>query len=178
MIILLGKPGAGKGTQAELLERENGYVAVSTGEVLRDAAKFDSRLAEVLNSGQLADSQLIFQLLEQKFQQVGKNRIILDNFPRNQEQASWLIKHLEKKPPEKIDLVILNISDEEVSKRLNKRGRADDNPEGISKRLQIFHNDVRRAVALLKGVVQQKEVNGEGTVNEVHQRILKALEMV
>ena len=176
MIILAGKPGAGKGTQAALLTKQDDYVSVSPGELLREAAKGDPELAATMNAGHLVDPQLIFGLIEDILQRYGKQRVIFDGFPRDEAQATWLKAHLEKNPPEKIDLIILDISDDEVFRRLAKRGRADDTEAAIRQRLDVYEQDVQRAISLLGDVLTPVTIDARGTVEEVHARLVKALQ--
>ena len=176
MIILMGKPGAGKGTQADLLTQGEVYASVNPGGLLRAAAKDDPSIAATMNAGKLVEPEIIYRLIEASFNRYGKQRIILDNFPRNQEQARWLKAHLDKNPPEKIELIILDISDDEVFRRLAKRGRPDDNESAIRTRLGLFNNEVQKAISLLSDVLTPVKVDALGSVEEVHDRLIKALQ--
>ncbi len=175
MIIMFGKPGAGKGTQANLLVQEEQYVLVGAGEILRSEAQHNSSLAEAMNAGKLVGGDLLFPLIGKKLEEYGHKRIILDGFPRDRSQADWLKSQLEKNPPERIDLVILEISDDEVYARLAKRGRTDDTAEAIKARLEIYQHDVRQAIDLLGESANVHYLDGVGSVEEVHDRVLHAV---
>lgn len=176
MIILFGKPGAGKGTQADLLVREENFVLVGAGELLREAARTDQDVAAAINAGKLVGGDVLFPLIAERLQRYGHKRIILDGFPRDKDQAGWLKAQLDENPPEKIDLIILEISDDEVRDRLARRGRVDDTAEAIAMRLKIYAEDVLQAVALLGESAEVHYVDGAGTVLEVHERVLQVLD--
>ena len=176
MIILFGKPGAGKGTQADLLVREEHYVLVGAGELLRAEAQHNAALAEAINAGKLVGGEYLFPLIGKQLEHYGHKRVILDGFPRDKAQAEWLKTQLEENPPETIDLIILEISDDEVRRRLAKRGRADDTPEAISARLKIYENDVTQAIGLLGEAANVHYIDGNGSVEDVHERVLQAID--
>ena len=91
------------------------------------------------------------------------------------DRADWLKQQLEKNPPERIDLIILNISDEEVYNRLSRRGRADDTPTAIQARLKIYQEDVSQAIDLLGESAQVHYVDGAGSIQDVYARVLRVL---
>lgn len=175
MIILFGKPGAGKGTQADLLVKEEHFVLVGAGELLRTEAEHNQALADVINAGKLVGGDFLFPLIQEQLDLHGHKRVILDGFPRDRAQAGWLKGQLEQNPPERIDLVILEISDDEVHDRLAKRGRADDNAETIRTRLEIYKKEVTQAIELLGEAAHVHYIDGSGSVDQVHSRVLRAL---
>lgn len=175
MIILFGKPGAGKGTQAELLVREEGFILVGAGELLRQAARHDQELASMINAGDLVGDDILLPLISERLRRYSHQRIILDGFPRNQLQADWLKQQLEKNPPERVDLIILEISDSEVYKRLARRGRTDDTISVIEARLKIYREDVLEAINLLGGAAQVHYIDGIGMVDDVHKRVIAVI---
>lgn len=176
MIILFGKPGAGKGTQADLLVKEEDYVWISAGELLRNKARQDARLLAILNAGELVGGDQLFPLISGQLKRYGHKRIILDGFPRDRSQAEWLKSQLEENPPEKIDLIILEISDNEVRDRLARRGRTDDMPDAISERIKIYKKDVMQAIQFLGETADVHYIDGQGSVAQVHQRVLTAID--
>lgn len=120
-IVLLGPPGAGKGTQGEKLENELGYVRLSTGDMLREAVRQGTALGvkakSYMDAGALVPNDLIINLMKEKIANLGPNAgIIFDGFPRTVEQAVALDKELD------IDLAInLDVEDKELLERLTKR---------------------------------------------------------
>jgi len=129
IVILLGPPGCGKGTQAELLEREKGLTKLSTGDMLRDMAKEESpvayKLRDIMESGQLVPDEFIIKALEEKLaNENNSNGFILDGFPRTVVQA----EHLEhmfnnnlKLREADIRAVSISAGDDEIVKRISGR---------------------------------------------------------
>jgi adenylate kinase len=175
MIILFGKPGAGKGTQADLLVKEEGFVLVGAGELLRAEARHNPALAEAMNAGKLVGGEILCPLIQKQLESFGHTRIILDGFPRDRAQAQWLKRQLEQNPPERIDLVILEISDDEVLDRLARRGRADDTAEAIQTRIDIYTHEVTKAIELLGEAANVHYIDGTGPVDEVHGLVIQVL---
>lgn len=124
-IIFLGPPGAGKGTQSQLLKERDGFIQISTGDILREAVKNQTPLGieaqKYMNEGKLVPDELIINLIAEKLEELKEKNIIFDGFPRTIPQAEAL-KELLNKKGRKIDAVILfKIDDEEVIKRLSGR---------------------------------------------------------
>ncbi|MDD2627172.1 MAG: adenylate kinase [Candidatus Methanomethylophilus sp.] len=120
-IVLLGPPGAGKGTQGEKLENELGYVRLSTGDMLREAVRKGTSLGvkakTYMDAGALVPNDLIINLMKEKIASLGNNAgIIFDGFPRTVEQAEALDQAVD------IDLAIdLNVADRVLVERLTQR---------------------------------------------------------
>ncbi|MCP2519764.1 adenylate kinase [Candidatus Aminicenantes bacterium AC-708-M15] len=122
-IILLGPPGAGKGTQAELLSKKLGIPKISTGDILREEVEKGSELGvkakEKMEKGELVDDELIFAILKERLKRDDcKNGYILDGFPRNIEQAEKFYKLFNDQQ----ELVIeISVNRDEIIKRLTSR---------------------------------------------------------
>lgn len=125
-ILLLGAPGSGKGSQAELLEKDYNIVQVSTGDLLRDAVSKNTDLGKVAKSymdkGDLVPNDLVLSLLSERLSENDcKNGVIFDGFPRNLEQTD-LLESILKKRNRKLDLVInIDVSFDLIIRRLNSR---------------------------------------------------------
>lgn len=124
-IVFLGPPGAGKGTQSALLSDRLSFIQISTGDLLREAVKNNTPLGVkakyYMEQGSLVPDELIIAMIDEKLQQLEGKNIILDGFPRTVNQAKALDDLLPKRN-RKLDTVILfQISDEEVIKRLSGR---------------------------------------------------------
>ncbi|AGI48272.1 Adenylate kinase [Thermoplasmatales archaeon BRNA1] len=121
MIVLLGPPGAGKGTQGEKMETELGYVRLSTGDMLREAVRNGTDLGKLakkyMDAGDLVPNDVIINLMKEKIQSLGKvPGIIFDGFPRTVEQAEALDKELN------IDLALnFDVEDQVLIDRLTQR---------------------------------------------------------
>ena len=140
-LLFLGAPGAGKGTQAELLSQTFSYLHLSTGELLRKEIEMNTLLGnqvkDIMNRGELVSDELVLKIVKQNLNQDNKGWI-LDGFPRNLSQADSLNKVLiEINQP--LDLVFyLDIPEEVLIKRLLFRGRKDDNEDTIRTRVNIY----------------------------------------
>jgi len=121
-LILLGMPGAGKGTQAEIIQREQGIANVSTGAMMREISRAETDLGktvqEYLSSGRLVPDSIIIQMLVERISQSDcDNGFLLDGFPRNLDQA----KALDEAKVEINLILFLKISEEEIIKRMSGR---------------------------------------------------------
>lgn len=170
-IILLGPPGAGKGTQARILTEARGLVQLSTGDMLREAqasgSEMGRRVAEVMASGQLVTDEIVIGLIREKLEQGGSG-FIFDGFPRTLAQADALGALLFELG-QSIDAAIeLRVNDEVLVGRIVGRAedaraagqpvRADDNAESLKTRLMAYYKQTSpligyyHAKGLLKGV--------------------------
>ena len=119
-ILLLAPPAAGKGTQADLLQKKYGVVAISTGQLLREAAKKNDmlglKLKEVLKTGQLVEDGIVLELLQNRFSELQGSSFLLDGFPRNIRQAE-LLDELLVSANKKLDYVFfLDVPKEELER--------------------------------------------------------------
>ena len=140
-LLFLGAPGAGKGTQAELLSQNNSYLHLSTGELLRKEIEMDTTLGrevkDIINRGELVGDELVLEIVKQNLNKDNKGWI-LDGYPRNLSQANSLNNVLiEMNQPLEV-VFYLDIPEEVLIKRLLLRGRKDDNEETIRTRVNIF----------------------------------------
>ncbi len=174
-IIILGPQGSGKGTQAQLLVEKLGLSYFEVGKILRSIAASDNQHAETvkmaLNSGNLVPDELV-RLLAWDFINKHKNGgFIFDGYPRSVAQYEHLQDML-MKFGKKIDKVIdLEISGEETIKRLIKRGREDDTPEAIRKRLELWRQQTRPVVERAKREGILLEIDGERPIEVIRQDI-------
>jgi len=183
-LLLLGPPGAGKGTQAQLLVEQLGIPQVSTGDMLRAAVAAGSevgrRAKAFMDAGKLVPDEVVIGVAEQRLGQPDAKRgFILDGFPRTAAQADALDKLLPKLGVALECCVSLRVDEEELVKRLLKRaqieGRTDDNEQTIRTRMQVYKESTAPLIAYYarRGVLV--EVSGEGSVGEVAKRIEQAL---
>ena len=129
LVILLGPPGCGKGTQAERLEENLGLIKLSTGDMLRDMSEGNSaesaELKNIMTKGQLVPDEFIIEALEQKIKKLNiKAGIILDGFPRTIEQAKYLDKLFSEGQilsNSNVLAIAISVSDEEIVRRISGR---------------------------------------------------------
>ena len=176
MILFFGPPGSGKSVQGELLVKRNNWKWLSTGQMFRDSN--DPEVLARLKRGELIDDELTNKVLDHALQGIDTdNHVVLDGYPRNPSQAEWLREHLPKHGREIRCIIVFETPKAELIKRLASRGRAEDTPEVIERRLAIYERNTQPVLDFYQQRgVQIVEVNGLGSVNEVHKRIQQAVE--
>ena len=173
MILLFGPTGAGKSMQGQMLAVRQGWKWLSTGEMLR--ASTDAEVIRILKSGELVSDELTYEVFDQAIQDAVEKQyknIIVDGFPRTKDQAEWLAEYMEK-TNQKIDVVIvLEVPESIIMERLEKRGRMEDTPETIARRMAIY----RQKMYPVLGIFAEQDMriihlDGTGSAGEVHDRI-------
>jgi len=201
-IILLGPQGSGKGTQAQLLKEKYGMIHLSTGDVLRDAAKQDEKIAKQLATGIYFSDKQMITIVKQRVSEEN-NKLIFDGYPRTLTQAEALDEITQ------IDLVIeLTLSDEIAVKRLSGRRqckncraifgtenpprqpgicnrcggevyqRDDDKPEAIKKRLEQYHDETEPLVEYYKPRKIVHAVDASKNIDEIFKNLCKLIETI
>ena len=182
--LLIGPPGAGKGTQAERLAKAFNIPAVSTGEIFRMNVKNETELGKLAKSfmdrGEYVPDSVTNDLVRDRLShQDAAGGFLLDGYPRTADQVSELDSILEAAGT-KLDAVVqLTADTEEIVRRLLNRaieqGRTDDTEDVIRRRLEIYANETAplTSVYASRGLVVL--VNGLGAIDEVTNRILEAL---
>ena len=178
-VLLLGPPGAGKGTQADRIAARFGLVHLATGDLLRANVADGTPLGEVaqayLDSGELVpDEVVVAMMLERLTQPDCKRGFLLDGFPRSVAQARALDEHLAGLGAPLDAAINLEVAEEELLHRLAGRGRADDNAQTIRNRLQVFAASTRPLLDYYEKRGLLFSVAAVGTVDEVSERILHA----
>jgi adenylate kinase len=177
-VVLLGPPGAGKGTQAQKLAEKLGVPQISTGELFRDNIENGTKLGleakRYLDAGDLVPSELTNQLVDDRLNDSdAAHGFILDGYPRSLEQAKALHDMLERRGTD-IDAVIeFRVSQDELLQRLKERGRADDTDDVILNRMKVYRDETAPVLEYYNGKL--KTVDAVGTVDEVFARALHAL---
>lgn len=178
-MVFLGGPGVGKGTQAELLCKEFGWVHLATGDMLREAVANGTPLGleakETMSRGDLVKDEVILGLIEERLETLGGAGFVLDGFPRTMAQAKGLDLILKKRGENLDRVILLSADDEVVIQRLSGRGRDDDAPEIIRHRLEVYSNSTRPLIGYYEPHGILRRADGVGEIEEIQKRIRSVL---
>jgi adenylate kinase len=184
-VLLLGVQGAGKGTQAKRIASDYGLAHIATGEMLRhaiaDGSELGRRVQPILESGELVPDDLMIELIRERLQsEDAENGFVLDGFPRTMNQAEALDSMLVEIGRPLSVVFELQVPDEVALERLHRRaeeeGRADDTPEAIEKRLELYHRETEPLVAHYRLLGNLVGIHGNRPENEVFAEIQEALD--
>ncbi len=181
IIILFGPPGAGKGTQAQILLEKYNLVQLSTGDMLREEIKKGSDLGKkaksIMDKGELVSDQIILSMIRERLENADTGGFIFDGFPRNLEQARALDEILHRLKLD-LDLAIeIVIEDHVLMSRIENRvkeskvARSDDNAEVLKKRLNVYHESTELIRPYYLGKKKLVKINGMGSVEQVSKDI-------
>ena len=188
-IILLGPPGAGKGTQAQFLVEERGMVQLSTGDMLRAAktsgTEMGKRVAEVMDRGELVTDEIVIGLIREKLEAGSEGGFIFDGFPRTLAQADALDALLSE-TGETLDYVVeLQVNDDVLVDRIVNRAkeavaaggtaRADDNEESLKIRLMEYYKKTSPLIGYYYAKGKLRGVDGLGEIDAVRSEIASVL---
>ncbi len=185
-LILFGPPGSGKGTQSDNLVEKYGLIHLSTGNLLREEIAQKTPLGVeakgFMDKGQLVPDEVVIGMVDSYFDKHKDAKgFLFDGFPRTVKQAEALDKLLDLKNTAIASVVALNVSEEELVKRLLNRGktsgRSDDtNEEVIRKRFSVYSNETTPVAEHYKKANKFHPVKGEGTVEEIFNSICKEID--
>ncbi|MEN9061619.1 MULTISPECIES: adenylate kinase [Ponticoccus] len=189
-IILLGPPGAGKGTQAAKLVEERGMVQLSTGDMLRAAktsgTEMGKRVAEVMDRGELVTDEIVIGLIREKLEAGGASGFIFDGFPRTLKQADALGELLAEVGQTLDHVIELRVEDEALVHRIVNRAeearaagqpvRADDNEESLRTRLAAYYKMTSPLVGYYYAKGLYSRVDGMAAMDEVKAQIAATLD--
>ena len=183
-LVLLGAPGSGKGTQAEILKAELGVPHVSTGDLLRAAVKAGTPLGlkakAVMDTGLLVSDDIVLAMLEDRVAQPdAAGGFILDGYPRNVAQCEAL-EILLARIGQPLEIAIkLDVPSELIVERIAGRaaaqGRKDDTPETVRERLRVYTEQTEPVANYFAQIGKLKVVDGVGELADVSRRIIAAL---
>ncbi|MCU0524585.1 MAG: adenylate kinase [Elainella sp. Prado103] len=175
-LIFLGAPGAGKGTQAQVLAQAHGIPHISTGDILRQAVAEKTELGRkaqaYMDQGELVPDQLILDLVQERLNQSDAvSGWILDGFPRTVAQATFLDNLLHKMNQSCDYVVNFEVPDEVLVARLLGRGRKDDTESVICNRLEIYHEQTAPLINFYQARQQLVSIDGKQSIEQVNQQL-------
>jgi len=189
-IILLGPPGAGKGTQAEKLVEARNMVQLSTGDMLRAAktsgTEMGKKVAAIMDAGELVTDEIVIGLIEEKLDGEAGGGFIFDGFPRTLAQADALGELLERKGATLDAVIELQVNDDVLVERIVGRARdavaaggtarADDNEESLKVRLMEYYKKTSPLIGYYYAKGDLKAVDGLASMDDVASSIAAVLD--
>lgn len=177
-IIIFGPPGAGKGTQAGLIEQKYGIPHLSTGEIFRNAIRDETSLGKkvksILDSGELVPDSTVVELVRAELEKDDYTEgYILDGFPRTVPQAEAYDQLLQQKGNSLDAFLLLQVPREELVRRILSRGegRADDTEEKVRRRLEVYWEETLPVLNHYRDQDVVHEIDGTGSIEQIFSRI-------
>ena len=183
LVIFLGPPGAGKGTQAVTISKEKNLAHISTGDMLREHVSNETELGKtaktLLDEGKLVPDSLVIEMLQERLLSKDcNNGAILDGFPRTIAQAESLNKISDEFKISKV--IVFEADRDELIKRILNRGetsgRSDDTEESVSVRLEVYEKDTAPLIEYYEQKNLVAKINAVGEVENIYNSILTEFE--
>ena len=185
-LILFGPPGSGKGTQSEKIVEKFGLIHLSTGNLLRqeiaDKTPLGMEAKNFMDKGQLVPDEVVIGMIDSSLEKHADAKgFLFDGFPRTIAQAEALDKLLSLKKTAICKVLALEVTEDELVKRLVKRGetsgRSDDtNEEVIRKRFNVYKNETEPVAEYYAAHEKLERLQGEGSVDEIFQKISSCID--
>ena len=183
VLLLMGPPGAGKGTQAARLAEAAHLTALSTGDMLRGHVARNTELGQqakaIMEAGDLVPDDLIVAMVRSELESMNEIRVLLDGFPRTPGQAVALDALLAEFGAAMTAAIVLEVPEEELVRRLvgraEQEGRSDDNEATVRKRMSVYHEATKPLLDFYDARGLLRRVSGLGEVADVTARIQEAL---
>lgn len=181
VVFVLGRPGAGKGTNCEQLARDHDWLHLSAGELLREEIQSGSEhgglISQLIHDGKIVPSEITVALLWKAMVRAGKPRVLIDGFPRNSEnRAAW-----EAAMEGKIDfqfLLLLDCPEDVIIERLRSRGRSDDNVATMQKRIVTFNAETAPIITHYGEQARVRTINSNQEREKVYQDIVDLFQSI
>lgn len=179
-VVMLGPPGAGKGTQAQLLSARLGLPAISTGDMLREAVAAGSELGRrvegIMAAGKLVDDGLMAEVVRDRLAKPdARSGYLLDGYPRTLPQAQTLEGILAESGQTLDAVVMVDVPEEELVRRALLRGRADDAEEVIRERQRVYREKTAPLIGYYRERGLLREIDGHLPVDEVTAHVFAML---
>jgi adenylate kinase len=173
MILFYGAPGSGKSVQGQMMAARHDCRWLSAGALLRDSR--DKAVLEKMHSGEFVPDEIVNKAVGEAIgRSASVEHVILDGYPRHLEQAEWLVGELPKHERSINAVVVLEVPTAEIMRRLRIRGRADDSPEAVSKRMADYQQTADQILEHYRALgIPVEIVDGVGSVGEVHDEFMR-----
>ncbi len=170
-------PGAGKDTQADLLESKCDYTIIRVGKLVREIAEHNPLIDSEQHDGELAEPEVVDNIVLNAIVDTEPSaKIVCDGYPRSIAQAKKLDDICRNNHVVIKKAIYIEIPEEEVARRLLLRGREDDSKQAIQKRLEIFHHSTKPVLDYYKENNILSNIDGVGDILDINQRILKVIQ--
>lgn len=176
-LLMMGPPGSGKSTQGKVVAAERGIPHISTGSLLRAEVEAGTELGKEIDGymsrGEMVPDEIVATVLKKRLEQDDtKDGYVLDGFPRTMPQ----LPTYDEMFPEGMSVIAIDVADDEIRRRLLARGRKDDTPEVIERRIQVYKEETAPLVAEFERRGVLTRVDGNGSVDETRERVREAIQ--
>jgi adenylate kinase len=176
-VVLLGPPGAGKGTQAQVLSQRLGVPAISTGDMLREAvaegSELGARVQGIMASGALVDDATMAEVVRDRLGKPdAREGFLLDGYPRTLPQAETLEGILRDAGLSLVTVLLVDVPEDELVRRTLLRGRADDRDEVVRERLRLYREKTEPLIGYYRQRRLLRQIDGNRPVDEVAAQVL------
>ncbi|MFB7894137.1 adenylate kinase [Microbacterium sp. NPDC056044] len=184
-LLIVGPQGSGKGTQGIRIAEAFGVPAISTGDVFRaavaDGSELGTQVKAIIEAGDLVSDELTSAVVRERLSQAdAEGGFLLDGYPRNVAQVMHLEEFLEGRDEELDAVILLDVPRDEsisrIARRAQEQGRTDDTEEVIANRLAIYERETAPIIGVYEARDIVDSVDGVGTLDEITERIVSALE--
>lgn len=179
LIIIIGPPGCGKGTQVKLTKKKHFCDVLEMGDTLRKIADSNEENAGKIKSslllGKLLPDKYVLKIVNDFIKKSHKKILFFDGFPRFLSQAREMEKMISEYGISNYAVIYINISKLEIIKRLRKRGRADDNRQTILTRIKLFYKRTKPLIRYFKSKAVFFEIDGHDSIDNIHRTFEKTI---